>query len=70
MNSIKLVCQNMNIRKLSQITIIVTMLAMLTGGIVACSNDDNLALQKERNEQTVIMFFPWSSNLLSHFRQN
>ena len=70
MNSIKFVCQNMNIRKLSQITIIVTMLAMLTGGIVACSNDDNLVLQKERNEQTVIMFFPWSSNLLSHFRQN
>lgn len=38
--------------------------------IVACSREDEAIDSTVANEQTVIMFFPWSSNLLPYFQQN
>lgn len=35
----------------------------------SCAHDEDIILE-EHTKQTVIMFFPWSTNLLSYFRQN
>ncbi len=59
----------MNTSKLSHITIMLVMLAALTV-MISCSSDEEPVIPKEENEQTIIMFFPWSSNLLPYFQQN
>lgn len=38
--------------------------------MISCSSEEEIVVPKEENEQTVIMFFPWSSNLLPYFQQN
>ena len=55
--------------KLSHIIFIFITLASLTI-VISCSSEEEIVVPKEENEQTVIMFFPWSSNLLPYFQQN
>ena len=55
--------------KLLHIIFIFITLASLTI-VISCSSEEEIVVPKEENEQTVIMFFPWSSNLLPYFQQN
>lgn len=56
----------MIVKKISYIVLLLSILA----SIVSCSKEDEPIYQQRDNEQTIIMFFPWSSNLLPYFRQN
>ena len=60
---------NISINKLSHIIFIFITLASLTI-VISCSSEEKIVVPKEENEQTVIMFFPWSSNLLPYVQQN
>ena len=60
---------NISKNKLSHIIFIFITLASLTI-MISCSSEEEIVVPKEKNEQTVIMFFPWSSNLLPYFQQN
>ena len=60
---------NISTNKLSHIIFIFITLASLTI-MISCSSEEEFVVPKEENEQTVIMFFPWSSNLLPYFQQN
>ena len=53
---------NISKNKLSHIIFIFITLASLTI-VISCSSEEKIVVPKEENEQTVIMFFPWSSNL-------
>lgn len=56
-----------NLKKLLSIILFIVMIA----GIVSCRHDDpDIPDNPVRNEQTVIMFFPWSTNLLPYFQRN
>lgn len=54
---------NKSTNKLSHIIFIFITLVSLTI-MISCSSEEEIVVPKEENEQTVIMFFPWSSNLL------
>lgn len=60
---------NISKNKLLHIIFIFITLASLTI-VISCSSEEEIVVPKEENEQTVIMFFPWSSNLLPYFQQN
>ena len=60
---------NKSTNKLSHIIFIFITLVSLTI-MISCSSEEEIVVPKEENEQTVIMFFPWSSNLLPYFQQN
>ena len=60
---------NISKNKLLHIIFIFITLASLTI-MISCSSEEEIVVPKEENEQTVIMFFPWSSNLLPYFQQN
>ena len=60
---------NISKNKLLHIIFIFITLASLTI-VISCSSEEEIVAPKEENEQTVILFFPWSSNLLPYFQQN
>ena len=47
---------------------ILAMISILT--IPSCTQDEDWMNSKKQTNQTIIMFFPWSTNLLSYFQQN
>ena len=59
---------NISKNKLLHIIFIFITLASLSI-VISCSSEEEIVVPKEENEQTVIMFFPWSSNLLPYFNK-
>lgn len=37
---------------------------------ISCRDNEDPIIPEKQTEQTIIMFFPWSTNLLSYFQQN
>lgn len=47
---------------------ILAIISILT--IPSCTQDEDWMNSNKQTDQTIIMFFPWSTNLLSYFQQN